>query len=93
MSAKKNGACLMYQILIKKRAKKFIDKLPVTEKRRVVEAIERLPEGDDIKKLRGYERVLRLRVGSYRIIYEVDNDRFIVTVIDAGNRGQIYKDL
>lgn len=83
----------MYQILIKKRAKKFIDKLPATEKRRVVEAIEKLPEGDDIKKLRGYEGVLRLRVASYRIIYEVDNDRLIVTVIDAGNRGQVYKDL
>ena len=83
----------MYQILVKKRAKKFIDKLPVTEKRRVVEAIERLPAGDDIKKLRGYEGVLSLRVGPYRIIYDVDNDRLIVTVIDAGNRGQIYKDL
>ena len=83
----------MYQIFIKKRAKKFIDKLPATDKRRVVEAIERLPEGEDIKKLRGYEGVLRLRVGSYRVIYEVDNDRLIVTVIDAGNRGQIYKDL
>ena len=83
----------MYQILIKKRAKKFIDKLPAAERRRVVEAIERLPEGEDIKKLRGYEHVLRLRVGAYRIIYEVDNERLIVTVIDAGNRGQIYKDL
>lgn len=83
----------MYQILIKKRAKKFIDKLAATEKKRVVEAIERLPEGEDIKKLRGYEGIFRLRVGSYRIIYEVDNGKFIVTVIDAGNRGQIYKDL
>ena len=83
----------MYQIFIKKRAKKFIDKLPAAERRRIVEAIERLPEGDDIKKLRGYEGILRLRVGSYRIIYEVDNGRLIVTVIDVGNRGQIYKDL
>lgn len=83
----------MYQILIKKRAKKFIDKLPATEKKRVVEAIERLPEGEDIKKLRGYEGILRLRVGTYRIIYEINNDKLIITVIDAGNRGQIYKDL
>ena len=36
---------------------------------------------------------MRLRVGSYRIVYEVDNDRFIVVVINVGNRGQIYKDL
>lgn len=83
----------MHQILVKKRAKKFIDKLPVAEKRRVVGAIEKLPEGEDIKKLKGYEGIMRLRVGPYRIIYEVDNNRLIVTVIDAGNRGQIYKGL
>lgn len=83
----------MYQILIRKKAKKFIDRLPVTEKRRVVQAIERLPDGDDIKRLKGYEGVMRLRVGSYRIVYEVDNDQLIVVVINAGNRGQIYKDL
>lgn len=83
----------MYQILIRKKAKKFIDKLPISEKRRVIQAIERLPEGNDIKTVKGYEGVLRLRVGSYRIIYEVDNDRLIVVVINAGNRGQIYKDL
>lgn len=83
----------MYQILIKKKAKKFIDKLPADEKVRVISAIERLPEGEDIKRLKGYEGILRLRVGTYRIIYEVDNNRLIVTVINAGNRGQIYKDL
>lgn len=83
----------MYQILIKKRAKKFIDKLPVTEKRRIVTAIEKLPEGEDIKKLKGYEGILRLRVGSYRIIYQIDANKLIITVIDAGNRGQIYKNL
>ena len=58
----------MYQIIIKKKAKKFIDKLPATEKRRVVAAIERLPNGEDIKKLKGYDNLLRLRVGDYRIV-------------------------
>ena len=50
-------------------------------------------EGEDIKKLQGYDNVLRLRVGTYRIIYTVDNGKLIITVIDAGNRGQIYKRL
>ena len=81
----------MYQIIIKKPAKKFIDKLPQNEKKRVVAAIERLPDGEDIKKLKGHSDLLRLRVGDYRIIYTVDNGRLIVCVIDAGNRGQIYK--
>lgn len=81
----------MYQIIIKKKAKKFIDKLPLNEKRRVVSAIEQLPEGEDIKALKGYPDLLRLRVGDYRIIYTVDHGELIVLVIDAGSRGQIYK--
>ena len=80
----------MYQIVIKKKAKKFIDRLPLNEKKRVVAAIERLPNGEDIKKLKGYVDLLRLRVGEYRIIYTVDHGELIVMVIDADNRGQIY---
>ena len=81
----------MYQIIIKKVAKKFIDRLPTNEKRRFISAIERLPNGEDIKKLKGHDGLLRLRVGEYRIIYTVDHGELIVYVIDAGNRGQVYK--
>lgn len=80
----------MYQIIIKKKAKKFIDDLPRNERRRIVAAIEQLPKGEDIKALKGHEGLLRLRVGDYRIIYTVDHGELIVIVIDAGNRGQIY---
>ncbi len=86
------GACMMYQIIIKKKAKKFIDKLPMNERRRVVDAIEKLPNGTDTKALQGEKNagLYRLRVGDYRIIYTVDHGELIVFVIDAGNRGQIY---
>ena len=80
----------MYQIIIKKKAKKFIDALPRNERKRIVAAIEQLPNGEDIKALKGHEGLLRLRVGDYRIIYTVDHGELIVIVIDAGNRGQIY---
>ena len=80
----------MYKIIIKKKAKKFVDKLPQNEKIRVVKAIEMLPNGEDIKKLKGHDELLRLRVGSYRIIYTVDHGKLTVYVIDAGNRGEIY---
>lgn len=82
----------MYQIIIKKKAKKFIDRLPANERQRVVSAIERLPDGEDIKRLKGHADLLRLRVGAYRILYTVDNGALIVYVIGAGNRGQIYND-
>ena len=81
----------MYQIIIKKKAKKFIDKLPLNEKKKLVSAMENLPNGEDIKRLKGYSDLLRLRVGEYRIIYTVDNGKLTVYVIDAGNRGEIYK--
>ena len=80
----------MYRIIIKKKAKKFIDRLPLNEKKRIVAAIELLPNGEDIKKLKGHNDLLRLRVGEYRIIYTVDHGKLIVMVIDAGNRGEIY---
>lgn len=81
----------MYRLIIKKKAKKFIDRLPLNEKKRVVAAIERLPNGEDIKKLKGHDDLLRLRVGEYRIIYTVNHGELIIIVIDADNRGQIYR--
>lgn len=66
----------MYQIVLKKRAKKFLEKLP---------------NGEDIKALKGYDNLLRLRVGEYRIIYTVNNGEYVILVIDAGNHGEIYK--
>lgn len=80
----------MYKIIIKKPAKKFIDRLPANERKRIVAAIERLPNGEDIKRLRGHDDLMRLRVGAYRIIYTVNHGELIVCVIDAGNRGEIY---
>lgn len=81
----------MYRVVLKKRAKKFIDKLQKGEKIRIVRAIEQLPDGEDIKKLKGHSNLLRLRIGDYRIIYTVDNGEYIILVIDVGNRGDIYK--
>ena len=46
----------MYNIIIKKKAKKFIDKLPQNDKKRIVKAIESLPDGEDIKKLKGCDK-------------------------------------
>ncbi len=80
----------MYKIVIKKPAKKFIDRLPANERKRIIAAIELLPDGEDIKRLRGHDDLMRLRVGSYRIIYTVNHGELIVCVIDAGNRGEIY---
>lgn len=84
---------MKYTILIEKPAEKFIVKLPKPEKERILKAIYKLPEGNDIKQLKGKKSkgLYRLRVGDYRIIYAVDDGRLVVCVVDAGNRGEIYK--
>lgn len=81
----------MYQIIIKKPAKKFIDKLPTQEKRRILFAIEQLPTVGDIKKMQGASGFYRLRVGDYRIIYTVDHGELVICIVAAGNRGDVYK--
>lgn len=81
----------MYKIILKKKAKKFIDRLPLNDKRRIVDALQLLPFTGDTKPLHGYDKYMRLRVGDYRIIYTVDNDILTIYVLDAGNRGEIYK--
>jgi mRNA interferase RelE/StbE len=44
----------------------------------------------DIKKLKGLSNVYRMRVGNYRVIYEIENNKLIITVIKIGIRGDIY---
>lgn len=81
---------MSYQIVIEKRAQKFIRKQPRPQQERLLRAISKLPDGD-VKQLQGNEGLFRLRVGTYRIIYTIDNNRLVITVIDAGNRGQVYQ--
>ena len=82
---------MQYEILFDKPAQKFILKQPLEQRTRILEAISRLPNEGDRKPMRGYPGYFRLRVGDYRIIYTVENDKLIVRVINAGNRGDIYK--
>ena len=79
----------MYRFIIKKPAKKFIDGLPMNERRRIVDAIERLPDSGDIKRLQGHDDLFRLRVGPYRVLYTVDNGKFVIYVVDEIGRAHV----
>lgn len=78
-----------YEIKILKKARKFIEQQQPAQRERINKAIAGLPNGD-VRSLQGNEGVYRLRVGDYRIIYELNNNILLITVVDAGNRGQIY---
>lgn len=82
---------MKYTILIERPAERFITKLPRPEKERVLRAIAKLPDGGDHKAMQGHPGLFRLRVGAFRVLYTVDNGKLVVCVVDAGNRGDVYK--
>jgi len=47
----------------------------------------------DIKKLAGYADRYRLRVGDYRVIYEIADDQLIILVVGVGHRREAYRAL
>lgn len=70
-----------------KQALKFLKKQDKSTQIRIISAINDLPAGDIIK-LQGREGY-RLRVGSYRVIFDKHGEVLMIEKID--NRGQIYK--
>lgn len=81
---------MTYKISLAKKAQKFILKQLGEKQKLIYKAIYKLPSGDT-RPLEGHKGLYRLRVGDYRIIYTIDNGNLIICVVDAGNRGDLYK--
>lgn len=81
---------MIYKIKIRPKALKFIEKQDKIQRIRIYKAIYNLPNGD-VKKLVGCKNDYLLRVGDYRIIYELRQNELIILVTKADSRGQIYK--
>jgi mRNA interferase RelE/StbE len=47
----------------------------------------------DIKKLTGYADRYRLRVGDYRVIYEITGEQLIILIVGVGHRREAYRAL
>ncbi len=77
------------EIKYSKQASKFLERQPSETSDRIRHAIDQIPKGD-IVKLKGQDKY-RLRVGSYRVIF----DRFgcILFILKIDNRGDVYKGL
>lgn len=81
---------MIYKIMIRPKALKFIEKQDKLQKIRIYKAIYNLPNGN-VKKMVGCKETYRLRIGDYRIIYELNQNQFIILITKATNRGQAYK--
>lgn len=83
-----------YEINIRKKAMKFIQKQEMKQQRRIITAIYKLPSEGDVKKMQGEDNLYRLRVGDYRVLFEMlpqNKTLILIDVTNADNRGQVYK--
>ena len=86
---------MAYQVRIKKSAKKELNKLPSHVLDRIIPAIkslEKTPFPSGSKKLKGIGgNYWRIRIGDYRVIYEVDKGVKIIKVIRIAHRKDVYE--
>jgi len=80
-----------YSIKVLKKARKFITSQPQDRQKQLFDAIKKLPNIGDITTMQGRSGTYRLRVGSYRVLFTKDDKILKVRVVDAGNRGDVYK--
>jgi len=82
-----------YELIVKRSAEKEMLSLPTQVFDRVKEAILNLeedPRPRGCKKLRGLDEY-RLRVGAYRVLFSVDDEKHAVTVMAVGHRQDVYR--
>ncbi len=85
---------MTYEVNFSKKATKAYRKLPADIRLRIDQKIDYLrnaPRGHDTKKLSGHENAYRTRVGSYRIVYEIEDEKLLVWILDVGPRSSIYQ--
>ncbi|GAB4302450.1 MAG: type II toxin-antitoxin system RelE/ParE family toxin [Thiohalomonadaceae bacterium] len=83
-----------YRVEWKRSAEKELRKLPREVIPRIIEAVGGLganPVPQGTRKLVGSDHNYRIRVGDYRIVYSLFQDRLIVEVIRVGHRREVYR--
>ena len=83
-----------YRAEVARRAVRMVASLPRPEQQRIRAAIDLLaeePRPPGASKLKGERRAYGVRVGDYRILYEVFDDRLVVQVVRIGHRRDVYR--
>ncbi|MEO5715719.1 MAG: type II toxin-antitoxin system RelE/ParE family toxin [Luteolibacter sp.] len=83
-----------YRVEVAKGVEKDLRKIPAKDVARIIGAIEKLadnPQPQGSVKLSGYDIEYRIRVGDYRVIYQIHDSVLVVLVIEVGHRKDIYR--
>ena len=87
---------MTYRVILKPSAERALERLPRTMQRRILDALARLeagPRGPRCVKPAGAAATYRLRVGDWRVVYEIDDARHPVFVTIIAHRREVYRGL
>ena len=85
---------IQYEIEFTKEAEKNLKKLPSQIQCRISKAIEGLktnPRPSGCKKLKAHSRTYRIRIGDYRVIYDVYDNEIKILILNTEKREDVYK--
>lgn len=84
---------MSYRIEILRSARKQLEKIQESDRNRIIDSIRSLaenPRPTGSKKLSG-RQAWRIRIGSYRVIYEIQDSELIILVVTVGHRREVYR--
>jgi mRNA interferase RelE/StbE len=86
---------MIYEVIVPKAVQKQIDALSDENLRdRIEDEIEALtenPRPDGVTKMKGYNSRYRIRIGNYRILYDINDGQLLVLVVQFGHRREVYR--
>jgi mRNA interferase RelE/StbE len=83
-----------YRVLISPGAERRLGKLPREMQKRistVISALSSDPRPDGVVRLSGPSGAWRIRVGVYRVVYTIEDDRLLILVVKIGPRRDVYR--
>jgi len=87
---------LKYKVEFKRSAAKALKSIPKPDQKRIARKIDslagNLPD-PNTTKLKGNNPFHKVRVGDYRIVYEIQDDILLILIVKIGHRKDIYRNL
>ncbi|GAX45956.1 hypothetical protein NIES4075_69770 [Tolypothrix sp. NIES-4075] len=85
---------MTYQVEFTKKAFKQLGKLSKDLQQKIKTKVQELadnPRHSGVVKLENSDDRYRIRIGDYRVLYEIEDDLLIVSVIRVGHRRDVYR--
>lgn len=87
---------MIYQVEVAPAAERQLRRLDATMRKRIgmrVRSLAEDPRPHGAKQLSARESLWRIRVGSHRVVYQIQDIRLVVLVLRVGHRGDVYRQL